>query len=298
MSAPRAMVTGSTGFLGGHLVRRLRERGWTVTRLLRDGLEVAESLDGGVSDEWWDGSTEAAIVAVGRAQPDVVFHLAALFVAEHGAADVQPLVESNVLVGAQVVEAMLGSGCRRLVNAGTSWQRDTQGRYEPVCLYAATKQAFEDLLVYYVSAESFRVVTLSLFDTYGPDDRRPKLFAALDAAVRRGRPLAMSPGEQLLDLVHVDDVARAFELAGRGLLDADAGLERYVVSSGRRVALRDVVALYGAAIGRPVPVEWGRRPYRRREVMAPPAGRGLPSWRPTVGLEQGLADLGKERHAG
>jgi len=299
VSAPRALVTGSTGFVGTHLVRHLTTRGWAVTRLLRDGLESDEPAGiAGVTDEWWDGSTDAALAAVGRARPEVVVHLASLFVAEHGAADLRPLIESNVLAGAQVAEAMLRAGCRRLVNTGTSWQRDASGAYEPVCLYAATKQAFEDLLAYYVSVEGFAVVTLSLFDTYGPGDRRPKLFAALDAALADGRPLKMSPGEQLLDLVHVSDVARAFEVAAAGLLvDGARRSERYDVSSGRPVALRDVVALYGQGVGRPVPVQWGGRPYRRREVMAPPVGRTLPGWRATIGLDEGLAALGRERHA-
>ena len=135
-----------------------------------------------------------------------------------------PLVDSNVLVGTQVAEAMLRAGCRGIVNTGTSWQRDARGAYDPVCLYAATKQAFEDVLTYYVSAEGFAATTLRLYDTYGPDDPRPKLVNALAGALRSGTPLSLSPGEQLLDLVHIDDVTAAFAAAGRRLLDGGAAV--------------------------------------------------------------------------
>ena len=286
----KALVTGSTGFVGSHLVRRLTAEGWSVSRLLRDDLETATPL-AGVDDRRWDGSTGGAVAAVAAAAPDVVFHLAALFVAEHVTADVAPLVESNVLVGAQVAEAMLRAGCRLMVNTGTSWQRDAAGAYGPVCLYAATKQAFEDLLDYYVSAEGFAAITLRLYDTYGPNDVRPKLVNALAAAQRSGTPLALSPGEQLVDLVHVDDVAAAFALAGRRLLDGGSGHERFDVATGDLRSLREVVAAYGAAAGRPVPVRWGARPYRRREVMTPPAGTPLPGWQAQVSLDDGFRRL-------
>jgi len=285
-----ALVTGSTGFVGGHLVRRLAAEGWQVARLLRDGLETAAPL-AGVADHPWDGSTDGALAAVAAAAPDVVFHLASLFVAEHGATDVAPLVESNVLVGAQVAEAMLRAGCRLIVNTGTSWQRDAAGAYGPVCLYAATKQAFEDLLDYYVSAEGFAAISLRLYDTYGPHDVRPKLVSALARAIRTGAPLELSPGEQLLDLVHVDDVTAAFAVAGRRLLDGGTGHERFDVATGDRRSLREVVAAYGAAAGRPVPVRWGARPYRRREVMTPPAGTPPPGWRAHVSLDDGFRRL-------
>jgi nucleoside-diphosphate-sugar epimerase len=283
-------VTGSTGFVGSHLVHRLASDGWQVGRLLRNDIESA-ALVAGVRDHWWDGSTAAAVAAVAAAAPDVVFHLASLFVAEHGAADVVPLVESNVLAGAQVAEAMLRAGCRLMVNTGTSWQRDRAGAYDPVCLYAATKQAFEDVLTYYVNAEGFAAITLRLYDTYGPDDSRPKLVTALRRAVQSGASLSLSPGEQLLDLVHVDDVTAAFAAAGQRLLDHGAGHERFDVSSGRPRTLRAVVEAFAAAAGRPLPVRWGERPYRRREVMTPPAGRPLPGWRAEISLEEGFERL-------
>ena len=53
------------------------------------------------------------------------------------------------------------------------------------------------------------VVTLKFFDTYGPADRRPKLLNLLLAAAATQVPLAVSPGQQMIDLVHVDDAVGA-----------------------------------------------------------------------------------------
>lgn len=284
----RALITGSTGFVGSRLTVDLVTAGWAVHRLLRAGLEDPEFIDG-VCDHVWDGSTDAAMAILAEARPDAVIHLASLFLAEHSARDLEALVSANVLAGLQVVEAATAAGCRGFVNAGTSWQHFDSAEYDPVCLYAATKQSFEDLLAYYVGARDLRVVTLKLFDTYGPGDVRPKLFTALRTASHGGEPLAMSPGEQLLDLVCIDDVTRAFVSAAEVVSGGGAGGHRvYAVPSGERHTLKDVVALYESVTGRHVPVRWGGRAYRGREVMTPWEGPSLPGWRAEVDLRRGI----------
>jgi len=131
---------------------------------------------------------------------------------------------------------------------------------------------------------------LKLFDTYGPDDPRPKLFALLKKVADRGEPLAMSPGDQLIDIVYIDDVVKAFVLSAEQLMqDSISGHESFAVSSGKPVRLRELVDIYSRVSGRTIPVVWGGRPYRPREVMLPwSCGNVLPGWSPEIGLEEGI----------
>jgi nucleoside-diphosphate-sugar epimerase len=227
------------------------------------------------------------------ASPDVVFHLASHFLAQHRPEDVTPLIRSNVLFGAQLLEAMANHGAFRLVNAGTSWQHYESRDYSPVNLYAATKQAFEDILRYYAEGGSLRAVSLNLFDSYGPGDPRPKLFTLLRRVAEQGEVLEMSPGEQLIDLVYIDDIVDCFVRAADRLLAGQVTChERYAVTSGSPVKLRELVELYARVIGKPLPIAWGGRPYRPREVMVPwHTGMTLPGWQPRVGLAEGLARM-------
>src|SRR5450756_2345275 len=210
-----ALVTGATGFVGGRLVRRLLVDGWETHAIVRPSSNAAILRDvlGSGNVRVHDGSTVGLIDILRSVHPDIVFHLASLVVGEHSTDDVDPLVQSNILFGVQLLEAMAVAGVSDIVSTGTYWQHYEGREYSPVSLYAATKQAFQDILQFYCEARGLRAVTLELPDTYGPDDKRPKLLSLLDRAARPGETLQMSPGEQLLDMLHVDDVVHGYEVA-------------------------------------------------------------------------------------
>lgn len=287
----RVLLTGATGFVGRHLASHLAAHGALVHAVVRPDSNshllppyITQHMDG-------EGEELAGILETVR--PDIVFHLASLYITEHKPQDIISLINSNVLFGTRLMEAMANVGVQRLVNTGTSWQHFNGDQYEPVNLYAATKQALESIISYYVSARGFSVTTLKLYDTYGPGDSRSKLFHLLRNAVENKETLRMSPGEQLLDIVHIKDVVEAFRIAGTHLLSRKIGAQEcYTVSSGRCLPLREIVSLFEKVIAQPISVEWGARPYRTREVMQPwRGGNSVPGWTPAIPLEAGLKDL-------
>lgn len=286
-----ALVTGATGFVGRHLARRLVREGWQVHILSRAGSRLPEAEEfAQVTNHIHDGSTEGMVRCVAQAKPDVVFHLASLFLSQHATKDIDSLNQSNVLFGNQLLEAMKVNKVTRIINTGTSWQHYNNEDYNPVCLYAATKQAFEAIIAYYVQACGVKAITLELFDTYGPDDPRPKLFHLLKKAATTGEPLDMSAGEQLIDLVHIDDVVEAYLVAAKRLLEGSVSQHViYAVSSGHPMPLKELVLLYAEVTRQTVNVHWGARPYRYREVMVTwDRGEKLPVWSPSITIQAGM----------
>ncbi len=291
MKARSVLLTGASGFIGAALAQRLAREGWQVHLLLRPGSSRAGLDDAAFHLHQHDGSTAGLVEILRQAAPQGVFHLASRFLAQHMAADVEGLIQSNVLFSTQLAEAMAANGVKLLVNAGTSWQHYQDGDYNPVSLYAATKQAFEAILRYYAECAGLRVCTLKLFDTYGPGDQRPKLLHLLKKTAQAGTALAMSPGGQLIDLVYIDDVVDAFLLAFERLRSGaqQEPMAAYGISSGAPLPLKELAALYAQVSGLPLDIEWGGRPYRPREVMVPwTRYPQLPGWRPRISLAEGI----------
>jgi nucleoside-diphosphate-sugar epimerase len=295
-------VTGATGFVGYHLVKKLLRNGNSVHLLVRpeSPFERLSALPQDFHLHVHDGSTSMMLEIFQKARPDAVFHLASKSSYAHTPQDLTPLIHSNILLGTQLLEASVKTGVRIFINTGTYWQHYQGRSYDPVCLYAATKQAFEDIVAFYTRCLPLRALTLKLFDVYGPNDSRMKLLSILKHAANNGEVLPMSPGDQLLDLVYVDDVVRAYLQAWGLLTRNDAGVleESYAVSSGKHISLKDVVSLFESIAGKKVYVRWGGRPYRQREVMVPWKGKILPGWKAEVSIAKGMAMTLAEKENG
>lgn len=242
----RAIVTGATGFVGSNLCKHLIKNAWEVSIITRPSSDYSNisSVLRSIDVFEYDGKIERLIEYFNKKNADVVFHLASLFIAEHESNQIDNLVDSNIKFGLHILEAMKESRTKILINTGTSWQHYNSNEYNPVDLYAATKQAFESLIKYYVEAENIRCVTLKLFDTYGESDTRPKLINLLHKYADQRAELNMSLGEQLLDLVHVDDVVIAFLKAYEYLEEQDIQYQEFGVSSGKTIKLKELIELF------------------------------------------------------
>lgn len=266
------LVTGASGFVGSRLVERLEGMGAHVFPL--------------------SNSTNSNGIRrlIRKTRPFIVYHLSTLFIAEHAPKDIPALIDSNITFGTELLEALKDTGAGYFVNAGTYWTHYEGKGYDPVCLYAATKKAFEDIMVYYAHTSPIKMVTLELSDTYGPGDKRKKLMNILDKATR-GK-VKMTPGLQSLDLIHINDAIDAFIKASGTLMRSKQKIGSYAVRSGKPVRLRDLAQLYSKTSKKRLNIIWGGRAYRQREMMSPDSPTPvLPGWRPKISLAEGLRTL-------
>ncbi|MCP3873876.1 MAG: NAD(P)-dependent oxidoreductase [Desulfobacteraceae bacterium] len=289
-----ALVTGATGFVGSHLARRLQHEGWDVHAIARQTSEKDRIVS--LKNITWhihDGTTNGMRDIFEAARPDIVFHLAAMFITEHEIEHIEPLISSNILFGTQLLEGMRINNVNKLINTGTSWQHYKGNDYCPVNLYAATKQAFEALLKYYVETTDLKVITLKLFDTYGLDDPRPKLISLLKRVFETQETLSMSKGEQLIDLVYIDDVVEAYIVATERLMFVESNnVEEYAVSSKHPITLKAIVEYFEEVTDSKMPIIWGSRPYKNREVMNSwRTGESLPGWKPETTIKSGIEKI-------
>ncbi len=284
------LVTGASGFIGSALCRSLAASGGhTVVPLLREGSRGQFPI--GVPEPIvYTGDIARLTTDLSGRGIDGIVHLASLFLAQHTPEDITPLIESNLLLGTHLIEAAAGGGARWFINTSSFWQHYGNRGYSPVALYAATKQAYEDILQYYRETAPVRIVTLELFDTYGPGDTRPKLFRLLKNLIGSPVPLAMSPGEQLMNLLYIDDVVDAYRLLIDRLGEGTPLESKYCASAAELPSLRQVAALFSEIVGQELKIEWGGRPYRDREFMNPaPVYPPVPGWRQRYSLRDGIS---------
>jgi nucleoside-diphosphate-sugar epimerase len=284
----KIFITGVTGYIGGMLAERLLEKKYEVSGLVRSVSSSAALKLNGCRLYRYQNDIGSIREALQDFRPDVVIHLASLFLSNHKSSDIDSLVESNVLLSARLYQAMLDVDLNKVINTGTSWEHYENANFNPVNLYAATKGAAESILNYYSNAKNFTVLNLKLFDSYGPKDTRKKIFFHLREAVRSGLALKMSPGDQLINLVYIEDVISAY-IKSIDSIHEYSGKHTFGIGAKKLITLKNLVNCYSHVIQQEVPVNFGTLPYRDREVMDPWSDYlGIPDWSPQISLEEGM----------
>lgn len=283
----RILVTGATGFIGTNLTRELRKNNDLFILGQFEGDPEKLGLPGIVMTDDIQRLTDY----IKSNEIEGIIHLASLYLTVHTPEQVKDLVLSNVYFGTAVLEAAsLAGTVKWILNTGSIWQNyNVKGVvYNPVNLYAATKQAFIDMAKYYSEVYGIRFCTLKLCDTYGPNDTRKKLFKLFKDYSESGEVLKMSPGEQKIDLIYITDIISGFTRLAE-LLASDTELgEEYVLTSGKQIPLKELAQLFCEISGRKLNIEWGGRPYREREVMVPWKGIPVPGWKAEINVEKGI----------
>jgi nucleoside-diphosphate-sugar epimerase len=276
----RALVTGAGGFVGRHLVARLRADGCDVTALTRVDVDLADPV--------------AGAAAVRAADPDVVFSLAAgraKATAEERAATVQ------VNTSPWLVDA-LPDRCRTVVRLGSSteYAASPQPLAEDAALrprgfFGATKAAGSLLLQAAAAERGVRAAVLRAFQVYGPGDHPTRLVPVVLSAARTGGTVPLPVRLSRRDWVWVGDVVEACVRAAQDQTLPNGTVLN--IGTGVQTSTEELVAAAERVTGRPVVTSAGAHPGRDWDtadwVADPAAARRLLGWEPTVDLAEGLA---------
>lgn len=295
----RVLVTGANGYIASNLIRYLIAKKHKVAALEQESsiLDKLKDFRGSIDIFRVKNDFESVSHAVSKTNPDVVVHLAALTIVEHRPEQIEPLLSSNVLFPALLLEAMLKNGVKCMVNTGSFWEyAKNPVRHQALNLYAASKIAFEQILHYYEDVHGFRCVTLKLYGVYGPFDLRGKIFCLFKQSINTKNPVLFSPGRQRLDLIYIGDIVCAFEKAIRYVLRKNNSKhENFFIGSGKSVELRKIAGTFENCIGKPLNIKWGGRPYRSGEIMNSRADISLArrklNWRPRFILKDGIRKM-------
>ncbi len=243
-----ALVTGVTGFTGGHLARRLREAGDQVRVLVRTAAQAEVWRNQGYDVARGD-LTDGASLRAACAGIDVVYNIAALYRTAGLPADAYRAVNARGV--ATLIDAAAAAGVRRVVHCSTvgvhgDVEHPPAGEDAPLRpgdVYQDTKLEGERLAAEAAARTGIELVIARPSGIYGPGDRRLfKLFGA----VARGRFVLLGRGEIFYHLTYVDDLCDGFRLCAT--VPGAAG-RTYILAGGEVTTLRELIDITAAVAG-------------------------------------------------
>ncbi|MDE2010418.1 MAG: SDR family oxidoreductase [Candidatus Omnitrophica bacterium] len=294
------LVTGGAGFIGSHLVDRLLRDGHHVTVIDNLSTGRAANLAHCQNDPKLNlvkaDIADFESISVLFKGKDMVFHLAAL-------ADIVPSIVNprgyylaNVLGTMNVLEAARLAGVKRFVYTASSscYGVPVAGYYptkesapiDPQYPYALTKYMGECAALHWGKVYQLPVVSLRLFNVYGPRSRTSGTYGAvfgvfLSQKLNNKPFTVVGDGNQTRDFIFVTDVAEAFHAAGF----SEVSGEIFNVGAGQPQSVNKLVSLLkGEKVH--IPKRPGEPDCTWADISKIKKGLG---WQPRVSFEQGVA---------
>ena len=286
------LITGVNGFIGKHLIKEFAVHTHKIFALIRRSSDKSFIEKERIPFFIFENNIIDLIKFIQDNKIDGIIHLASLFIKDHKSEDIQNLISSNILLGSCLLEAAIQSRIKWFINTGTYWQHLENKDYCPANLYAATKQSFEDIAKYYTETSSLIFVTIKLNDTFGSDDTRAKIMNILKNNAKTKEILKMSPGNQIMEITHIDNVVD-FYLRMIALLQSRNAFalngKSFSPKVKERLTLKELVNIFEDEIGQKLNIEWGGHPYRKREIMTPWKNpESLPGWEERISIREGV----------
>jgi GDP-4-dehydro-6-deoxy-D-mannose reductase len=298
----RAAITGSSGFVGSHLVPYLRDCGDDVVTIDHNGTPPVDVTD----------AAEVRAVLQG-VRPDAVYHLAALSHVGRSWDAPETVFRVNALGALNVLRACADSGVTRVLVAGSA---DVYGAVadadlplteaapiRPITPYGASKAAADVLALQAFLGDGLPTLRVRAFNHTGPGQGTSMLVPGLarriaDAERSGGSKVSVGNLDVVRDLSDVRDVVRAYRL----LVDRAEPGEAYNVCSGRGVSVREVaermLAMSDASLELVVDPDLVRPVDVPRLVGSADRLHAATGWTPEIDLDRTLSEvLGDARAA-
>lgn len=285
------LVTGASGFIGGHCLPLLVASGYEIHAVSNTGVPQSTRGVAWHRCNLLDAPQVDDLLA--NVRPTHLLHLA--WYAEPRKFWASAENVNWLQASANLVQTFARHGGRRVVAAGSCAEYDwasghcseTTTPLRPATLYGACKLSFQICLEAYCREFGLTSAWGRVFFLYGPNEPQEKFVASIILSLLRGQPARCSQGDQVRDFLYVRDTAQAFVT----LLDSEA-IGPMNIASSEPISVAKIATRVAEKVGCLGLLELGALPTRAGEPQTLTADnlrlRTETTWKKTYDLERGL----------
>lgn len=289
----KVLITGSSGFIGRHLVSYLKSKHATVLGISRHPFDAA-------IEQKVDVTNKSDVIRIFRGfKPDACFHLASEALVESGSIEPYHTFQNNITSALNVLEASRNVHIKRIIIASSShvygkaelpYREDEPAK--PSRPYETSKTCVDLIAQSYADSFNLPVLIPRFVNIYGPGDHNvSRIIPKTMMSVLRGENPKMWGGVSKRQYLYIDDAMRAYSILGQ---ITDTQLEKnriYNVGAGDSVSVRDliqkIIVLSQKSL-RIDKIEEGREEELVEQIVSSEKIKRTLGWVPKVSIDKGL----------
>ena len=206
----KILLTGSTGFIGSYLLKKLYKKNkiYVILRKKRNNVLRNKNIKQIYYNNYEDLNKKIKKIKV-----NTVIHCATHYVKQHKFDDINKLSNSNILFGNIILENLKMMGVKKFINFSTVWENFNGKKENYFNLYSAYKASFLNIINFYnKKLNNIKFFNLVISDTFGESDKRNKLINILKKNYKKNRKTKIVSKNLYINLINVSDINNAIEL--------------------------------------------------------------------------------------
>jgi len=282
------LITGATGFVGRNLIPILEkeEKIKKILLLVRNKNKLKKINSKKIQI---CSISEDFNAYLKKFSPDKVIHLASFLTSKNDTESISKILEANISFGTYLLDALKECNIKEFINFGSFAEYRLGKELNSAYLYTATKTAFRSIIKYYADLLEFKYYNIVPYTIYGGEDTQKKVIDYIKDSFEK--EIDMSPGEQILDFIHIDDVCDFIKTLILNNKEIPNGID-FFLGTGKGTSIRELSILIENIYKKKTNINWGQLSYRERDVMHAVASIGnnieYLNWKSKISLEEGF----------
>ncbi|MCK4736034.1 MAG: NAD(P)-dependent oxidoreductase [Methanophagales archaeon] len=297
-------LTGASGFIGSHLLKRLTKEGCEVHISVRKSSSlwrIEDVVDNCICHTIDLTDSDGVKSSIKKIKPAIIFHLAAYGV-DYRKQNIHQAVDVNINASVNLFESFLENRGFRFVHTGSCFEygyKNTPISEEdlpnPTSVYGITKAAAVQLLsLMSKQSQHGNLVILRPFGIFGELEGIHRFFPQVIDKLSRCLTVQITGGEQVRDYIYVEDLIDAYLMAA--VVPVQNRVEIINIGSGKGITLKEIALCIAKQLGANENLlQFGAIPYRPDEMMYLVANiekaKGILGWKPKTSLEKGIENM-------
>ena len=246
----KILLTGSTGFIGSYLLKKLYKKNkiYVILRKKRNNVLRNKNIKQIYYNNYEDLNKKIKKIKV-----NTVIHCATHYVKQHKFDDINKLSNSNILFGNIILENLKMMGVKKFINFSTVWENFNGKKENYFNLYSAYKASFLNIINFYnKKLNNIKFFNLVISDTFGESDKRNKLINILKKNYKKNRKTKIVSKNLYINLINVSDINNAIEL----ILKSNFKSGSYSLNNRKDFKITEIIDAINNNLNKKIKVIW------------------------------------------